>query len=181
MKTIIIFSIVLGGLLGITACQKEIEPPYEVQGTITATISGRSWKTDWKSNYIEVGPYFNPKFYRKHYNNTGSILSSFTVHSKGNNNIILGFSGWGCDAEDFCGIFKIRGRLAYHQNDGVVATKDNIYFPIQNTSYLEIIDADTLSLTIEGRFGFEATSRNSELIDTVRVTNGYFKLTFPQN
>lgn len=165
------------------SCQKnKVEPPYEVKGIITATIEGKSWKSEWKSNYIELGSYFNPRFYRKEYNNRSAILSFFTVWSMGNENIKLAFSGWGCpDKVNNCSIFSIRGKLQYPQNDGVVVAQNTLYIPVASSNYLEIIDSNEKTLTIEGRFSFDATSLGKSVIDTVHVRNGYFKLTFPDN
>jgi hypothetical protein len=181
MKIKLLFSISIFFLF--ISCEKnKVEPPYEVKGIITAIIEGKSWKSDWKSNYIELGPYFNPQFYRKEYNNRSAILGAFTVWSNGSEDIKLGFSGWGCpDTVNDCAIFRIRGKLLYPQINGVVIAKNTTYAPISSSYILEIIDANEKNLTIEGRFSFDATPLNKEVIDTVRVRNGYFKLTFPDN
>jgi hypothetical protein len=71
--------------------------------------------------------------------------------------------------------------LLYPQINGVVIVKNTTYAPISSSYILEIIDADEKNLTIEGRFSFDATPLNKEVVDTVRVRNGYFKLTFPDN
>lgn len=181
MKIKSLYSLLI--ILSLISCEKnKVEPPYEVKGIVTATIEGKSWKSDYKSNYIELGPYYNPKFYREGYNNRSSILTSFTVWSKDSENIKLSFSGWGCpDRINNCSIFSVRGKLQYPLNGGVVVAKNNTYVPVSSSNYLEIIDADEKSLTIEGRFSFDATSLGKEVVDTVRVRNGYFKLTFPDN
>ncbi|SFF48801.1 hypothetical protein [Thermoflexibacter ruber] len=182
MKIKLLFRMFLFFLL--ISCQKnKVEPPYEVKGIITATIEGKSWKSEWKSNYIELGPYFNPQFYRKAYNNRASLTGSFTVWSKGSEDMKLGFSGWGCyyGAVTDCSIFRIRGKLSYALNDGVVVANGIIYQPVASSNVIEIIDSDEKTLTIEGRFSFDATSLGKSVIDTVHVRNGYFKLTFPDN
>ncbi|MCU0389846.1 MAG: hypothetical protein MUE81_01880 [Thermoflexibacter sp.] len=182
MKTKLFFTHVLI-IIVLFSCHKvEQTPDSSVLGIIKAKIDGK----DWQSSVLQFGATSAPEgyfsdIYNKRYDKRDQIIQYFRVTGTDKSNVSLTIDGDGCPQEmgSRCGIFFVRGVVREPRNSGIIQVNNNIYYAIPETNYIEIIDADIESLTIEGRFSFTSMTKNKEAIDTVRVSEGYFKLTFP--
>jgi hypothetical protein len=153
-------------LVGLGACEPA-EPEVAIDGVIRARINGQAWE----SAHIVWGGFSSREL---SYPGRGSSPAFAWVKgtSGGDNGISLDLSA-NSHIFDQRGLLEIQGLQEVHWGDFY-------YYGEPVTTQIEIISADRLTRTIEGRFSFDAfCCRGWSPTRSVIVTDGYFKLTLP--
>jgi hypothetical protein len=155
-------------LLMLGACETKA-PEAEIGGVIRAKIDGRPWE----SARIVWGDL--PQSERPIYPGKGNVPIDIYVGGKEvDREIYLSLNGQR-------NIFSLIGKLEPLYAIQKVRVGGKTYLGEATNTQIEILAADTLTRTIEGRFAFRGACclwgpRAEEFVE---VTDGYFKLMFP--
>jgi hypothetical protein len=161
-------------LVGLGACEPA-EPEVAIDGVIRAQINGQAWE----SAHITWGGVLPAGI-----SYPGSGFSPLQIFVKGTNGsqneIGLGINGRGGSVDGTDNIFSQRGKLSELWSSQELRFDGEIYYGQPTDTQMEILSADTLTRTIEGRFSFRGyCCPGGQVERAVSVTDGYFKLTFP--
>jgi hypothetical protein len=167
--------LLLGLLLAsLGACEKA-DPEVAIGGVVRAKINGQPWE----ANYISWGRLSSPVW---SYPGRGTRPPQiFIVGSNGDQaKISLELIGRGQTLDGTDHIFSQRGLLNPVRGIQELRYANEFYFAEPANTQVEILSADTLTRTIEGRFSFRGyCCPGGQAERAAEVTEGYFKLIFP--
>ncbi len=153
-------------LIGLGACEKP-NPEVVISGVIRAKVNGQPWE----STRIVWG-----SFTSRGISYPGSGFSPLFIWAKGTNS---GENAMSLNISANSNIFNQKGQFSVR---GIQELRfsNEYYFAEPINTQMEILSADTLTRTIEGRFSFRASCcLSGQRERSVEVTDGYFKLVFP--
>ncbi len=170
MKYITLLLIALLSLA--SSCQKEDLPTDEHKNIFRCKVNGVEWTPHCISDPLFGCDAVDCQYYKEDKSIEISSISEYSDNS----------------IDQFIRIYKygvMIGENEIQKSSGYEFSNQNMPFPCgyynmdtTKVHRLTILNIDTTNFTIEGSFEFDAIDWDNLCSDTVKITDGYFKLTY---